>query len=156
MSELLEPSIARQFDRLPPHDTNAEMAMLGSLALCDGDRGTFARVLAIVDRDMLFQADNQIVFDALCSMYRAGKKIDGVTLRAHLQAHQLLEEIGGQAYLGQILNSVPSYQHAAGYAEIVREKALRRRLISTPTMHFARRICRPISAPPRRRSLTWR
>lgn len=130
MSQLIDPSIARQFDRLPPHDIPAEMALLGSLLLADGDRSLYAQVRAVVDRDCLYQADHQIIFDVVCAMHDKGRAIDGLTVRAELSRRQVLEEIGGSSYLGQILHSIPSSAHAVHYARIVREKAMLRQLIS--------------------------
>jgi replicative DNA helicase len=130
VSQRIDPSLARQFDRLPPHSIEAEMALLGSLLLADGDKGLFAQVRGVVDRDCFYQADHQIVFDVVARMLEQGRAIDGLTVREELGRRQLLEEIGGTSYLGQILHSVPSSAHAVHYARIVREKSMLRQLIS--------------------------
>ena len=66
----------------------------------------------------------------LVKLYEQNRPIDAVILCDELNKRQLLEEIGGQAYVGQILNTVPSAAHGEHYAKIVREKALLRQLIA--------------------------
>src|SRR3954462_952748 len=127
MSQLIDPSIARQFDKLPPHSIEAEMCLIASMML---DKEVIGNVVQIVDRDAFYQADHQILFDILVKLYEQNRPVDAVILREELMKRQLLEEVGGTAYLGQILSSVPSAAHGAHYAGIVREKALLRQLIA--------------------------
>ena len=127
MSQLMDSSVARQFDRLPPHSIEAEMCLLASMML---DKEMVGQIVQIVSRDDFFQADHQIVFDILLKLYEQNKAIDAVIVREELGKRQLLEEIGGVPYLAQILNSVPSAAHGAHYAGIVREKSLLRQLIA--------------------------
>jgi replicative DNA helicase len=110
MDQLLEP-ISKQFDRLPPHSLDAEKCLLASMML---EKEIIGLAVQITDREAFFQADHQIIYDVLVKL---GKR-------------QLLEEIGGSAYLGEILNTVPSAAHGEHYARIVREKALLRQLIA--------------------------
>jgi replicative DNA helicase len=126
MSQLIDSSLAGQFDRLPPHSVESEMCLLASMML---DKEMIGQIIQIVDRDSFFQADHQIIFDVLVKLYEQNRPIDAVILREELAKRQLLEEVGGVAYLGQILNCVPSAAHGAHYATIVREKALLRQLI---------------------------
>src|SRR5215204_1546536 len=127
MTQLIDGSISSQFDKLPPAAIEAEMALLASMML---DKEMVGNVVQIVDRDAFFQADHQIIFDVLLKLYEHNRPIDAVIVREELIKRQLLEEIGGTAYLGQILSSVPSAAHGAHYAGIVREKALLRQLIA--------------------------
>src|SRR5688572_21439214 len=127
MSQLIEGSIASQFDKLPPHALDAEMCLLASMML---DKEMIGNVVQIVDREAFFQADHQIIFDVLLKLYEHNRPIDAVIVREELIKRQLLEEIGGVQYLAQILSTVPSAAHGAHYAGIVREKALLRQLIA--------------------------
>jgi len=127
MSQLMDSSVARQFDRLPPHSIEAEMCLVASMML---DKEMVGQVVQIIDRDAFYQADHQIIYDVLVKLYEQNRPIDAVILREELSKRQLLEEVGGVAYLAQILNSVPSAAHGAHYATIVREKALLRQLIA--------------------------
>src|SRR4051812_15294249 len=126
MDQLIDSSIARQFDRLPPHSIEGEMCLLASMML---DKEIIGQAVQIIDREAFFQADHQIIYDVLVKLYEQNRPIDAIILRDELGKRQLLEEVGGQGYLGQILNTVPSAAHGEHYAKIVREKALLRQLI---------------------------
>ena len=125
--DLMEPINA--FDRLPPHSIDAEKCLIASLMLCDSPV-VFATVKSLVKGGDFFQADHQIIFDELMRMQSAGVAIDAVTLVNALDARKLLDEIGGRAYVGEILQSIPSPAHFEHYAKIVREKALLRAAIA--------------------------
>lgn len=127
MTQLVDPYLARQFDRLPPHSYEAEMCLLASMML---DKDVATRAMQVVDRDDFFQADHQLIFDVLARRYRAGQPVDALLLREELVRRQLLEEVGGNAYLGQILDSVPSAAHGEHYAKVIRGKAVLRRIIA--------------------------
>jgi replicative DNA helicase len=127
MSQLVDPSISGQFDRLPPHSIEAEMCLLASMML---DKEMIGTALQLVDREAFYQADHQIIFDILIKLYEQNKPVDAIIVREELGKRQLLDEIGGTAYLAQILSAVPSAAHGAHYAGIIREKSLLRQLIS--------------------------
>jgi len=126
MSQLADP-ISGQFDKLPPAAVQAEMSMLASMML---DREMIGEIVQIVDRDAVFQADHQIIFDIIVKLYEANRPIDAIIVREELAKRQLLEEVGGMAYLAQIITTIPSAAHGVHYAQIVREKALLRQLIA--------------------------
>jgi replicative DNA helicase len=126
---LLDSSITRQFDRLPPHAIEAEMCLLASMML-DVSRDVLGEILQIVDENSFFQADHSILFKVLKQSYEANRPIDAMLVREELIKRQLLEEIGGTEYLGAILSSVPNAANGTHYAGIVREKALLRQLIA--------------------------
>src|SRR3984957_4100649 len=126
MSQLIDTSVARQFDRLPPHSIEAEMCLLGSMML---EKEIVGQAVQLVDREAFYQADHQVIFDVLVKLYEMNRPIDAVILFEELVKRQLLEEVGGKGDIGQILNSVPSAAHAMHYAGIVREKAMLRQLI---------------------------
>ena len=114
------------FERLPPHAMEAEMCLLASMTL---DKDLIGEVVQRIQRDSFYLADHQIVFDALVDLWQNNRPIDAVILRDELSKRQLLEEIGGTAYIAELLGSVPSAAHGMHYAGIVREKALLRQLI---------------------------
>ena len=60
-------AIEEQFDRLPPHSIEAEMQTLNSMMLCGGNEEIIGGIRALVGRDAFFQADHQIIFDAICA-----------------------------------------------------------------------------------------
>src|SRR5947209_2370609 len=117
MSQLIDPALARQFDRLPPSDIDAEMCLLASMML-DESREMIGNVVQIITRDALFQADHQIIFDILLKLYEHNRPIDSIILMDELKKRNLLEEVGGAPYLAAILNKVPSAAHGVHYAGI--------------------------------------
>src|SRR6266850_1391455 len=127
MITALADPISGQFDKLPPAAVQAEMSMLASMML---DREMIGEIVQIVDRDAVFQADHQIIFDIIVKLYEANRPIDAIIVREELAKRQLLEEVGGMAYLAQIITTIPSAAHGVHYAQIVREKALLRQLIA--------------------------
>src|SRR5271155_2217559 len=126
MSQLIDPSVARQFDRLPPHSIEAEMCVLASMML---DKDIIGQAIHIIHSESFHQPDHQIIFQALVKLYDANRPIDSVILVEELAKRHLLDEIGGTEYIAQILNTVPSAAHGMHYAGIVREKAMLRQLI---------------------------
>ena len=126
MTQLIDQSLAAQFDRLPPSAIDAEMCVIASMML---DRTCIPLVMQIIGRDAFAQADHQILFDVLVKLNEDGIAIDTVILRGELAKMQLLDEVGGTAYLAQLLSTVPSASHAEYYARIVREKFLLRSFI---------------------------
>lgn len=129
MSQLLESTdIASQFERLPPSAIEAEMCVLASMMLDKEQIGSIAQVLR--EKGAFFQTDHQIIYERLIDLYNTGKNIDPIILREELSKRHLLEEVGGTAYLAQIVNTVPSAAHGMHYAQIVREKFLLRQLIA--------------------------
>src|SRR5688500_3382531 len=127
MTQLIDPAIARQFERLPPHSIESEMCVLASMML---DKEMIGEIAQRIDRDAFFQADHQIIFDVLLKLYEQNRPIDAILLREELGKRQLLEEVGGSAYLGAILSTVPSADHGVHYDGVVRVKALLRQLIA--------------------------
>ena len=103
MTQLVDPAVARQFERLPPHAIEAEMSVLASMML---DKEMIGEVVQRIDREAFFQADHQVIFDVLLKMYEQNRPVDAVLLREELAKRQLLEEVGGNAYLGAILTQL--------------------------------------------------
>lgn len=112
--------------RVLPQNVEAEMALLGSLIL---DENTLARVVYKLNEKSFYRTAHQKLFASLCSLYEQGKPIDAITLAEHLRGKRQLEEIGGSAYLSQLLDSVSSTANVDYYMEIVHEKSILRHLI---------------------------
>ncbi len=115
------------FDRLPPHSLEAEMSLLGSMIL---DHKVVGEVIGIVpNADYLFSPSHAAIFDCLVRNYDVHRSGDLVQLTEALRDRQLLDKVGGQDYLIQLAECVPSSVNAPHYARIVRDKAHLRRLI---------------------------
>lgn len=84
------------FDKLPPHDLEAEKCLLASMML---DQNVIETVVDGMREDYFYQADHTIIFKILRDMNEAGLRVDAITLRDQLRKRHLLDEVGGTAYL---------------------------------------------------------
>ena len=115
------------FDKLPPHSLPAEQCLIASMLL---DKELVGQVLSVVERDAFYLADHQILYAVIRALYEENRPIDAVILREELIKRGQLDEIGGTAYLAEILNTVPSAANGMQYANVVRDKFMLRTLIS--------------------------
>ena len=110
------------------------MATLASMAL---DKDVISDIVQICREEYFYRQDHRMIFSALVGMYQSNKPVDLVLLRDELERLGQLEQVGGAAYLGRLVNSVPSAANGAYYAGIVRDKGILRSLISV-TNHINR------------------
>src|SRR5436853_204594 len=108
MSQLVDPSLANQFDRLPPHSVEAEQCLIASMML---EKDIIGQSIGQIDRESFYQADHQIIYDVLIKLFEQNKPVDVIILRDELMKRGLYEEIGGREYLATLLSSVPSSAH---------------------------------------------
>jgi replicative DNA helicase len=113
--------------RIPPHDLDAEISILGSILL---DPLSIAKVLQFLHPEDFYRENNGQIYRAALDLFAAGEPIDNVTLAAQLQTMSLLERVGGRAQLASMQSIVPTAANIEYYARIVKEKAYKRRLIS--------------------------
>src|SRR5437016_3927889 len=113
--------------RVPPHDLDAEMSILGSILL---DPLSVAKVLQFLHPEDFYRENNGQIYRAALDLFAAGEPIDNVTLAAQLQTMGLLDRVGGRAQLASMQGAVPTAANIEYYGRIVKEKAYKRRLIS--------------------------
>jgi len=122
-----------QVDRLPPHSIECEMGVLGCILLspndCLGDCISKLRSGA----EVFYDLRHQTIYSALLEMYDAREAIDIITLQQRLKDRQLLEQVGGIAYLSALPDTVPSAANLSYYLDFVQEKYLLRKMIHTCT-----------------------
>jgi len=125
MSETPESSAA---PRIPPHDLQAEMGVLGSMLLSQ-DATHLARER--LSASSFYKLAHQDIFNAIAELSESSNAADVILLRDQLAKDGRLEKAGGVEYLLELMESVPTSANAEHYIEIVREHALRRSLIET-------------------------
>ncbi|MBP6913353.1 MAG: replicative DNA helicase [Candidatus Levybacteria bacterium] len=113
--------------RIPPHDTDAEQAVLGCI-LIDKEAATLGSEL--IKADYFYDDNHSEIFLAMVELYEARKPIDLVTLTSQLKARKMYEKVGGASYLTMLVNAVPTASNIEHYTGILREKYVRRRLIT--------------------------
>ena len=112
--------------RLPPHNVEAERAVVGAMML---NADAIMVCSELLTSDEFYQQQYGIIFDALVEMYKDGVGADLVTLQNKLREKEVTPELYSVEYLGELLASVPTSANVKFYAEIVHEKAVLRRLI---------------------------
>lgn len=117
-------------DRTPPHNIEAEQAVLGAVFL---EPEALARATEFLVPEDFYRASHQRIFNAMVSLTDKGEPIDLVTVTSELADANILEEVGGVSYLSDLAGSVPTAANIEYYSKIVDEKSLLRRLIRTAT-----------------------
>ncbi len=113
--------------RVPPHSIEAESSVLGGLLL---DNTAWDRVADLVSANDYYRHEHQLVYGAIATLINANKPADVITVFEQLQSQGKADEVGGLAYLNSLAQYVPSAANIRRYAEIVRERAILRKLIS--------------------------
>lgn len=112
--------------RMPAQNIDAEMSVLGSLML---DHNAIIKVSDIIKPESFYKTSHGHIYKSMLDLFEKNEPIDILSVSAKLKEKKLTEEIGGVAYLTEIINSVPSASNVEYYAEIVRNKEVLRRLL---------------------------
>ena len=118
-------------DRLPPHSEEAERGVLGCMLLDPQQVVPSCITKFKAASEAFYNGSNQALFELLVEMDQRNEPIDVVTVHQRLKDKKQLEAVGGANYLNDLQNSVPSAANWSYYADIVREKHMLRRMIST-------------------------
>lgn len=116
--------------KVPPHSVEAEQSLLGGLLL---DNQAFDRVADLVSAEDFYRDDHRRIFRHVARLIEAGKPADVVTVAESVEASEDKDRTGGSAYLGALAQNTPSALNIRRYAELVRERALQRRLAQVAT-----------------------
>lgn len=117
-------------ERLPPQDLDAERGVLGSVLLF---HEILADVVPVLRPEMFYLDQHRVMYEAMLELNADGTPIDPMLLADCLKKRGTLEEVGGEKYLIQVLESVPHCAHAKHYAELVRDRWLQRTVIYSCT-----------------------
>ncbi|MBS2940255.1 replicative DNA helicase [Nocardioides sp. J2M5] len=117
-------------DRTPPQDNAAEQSVLGSMLL---SKDAIADVVDVIKAVDYYRPAHEVIHDAIIDLYGRGEPADPITVAAELQKKGELQRIGGAPYLHTLSANVPIAANAGYYAEIVRDKAILRRLVEAGT-----------------------
>lgn len=113
--------------RVPPHSIEAEQSVLGGLLL---DNGAWDRAGDLLTDGDFYRYEHKTIYAAIGALINASKPADVITVFEQMQSLGKAEECGGLAYLNALAQSVPSAANLRRYAEIVRERAILRKLIA--------------------------
>jgi replicative DNA helicase len=112
--------------KIPPHSLEAEKALLGSVMIRPE---VMHDVLDIINQKTFYSNQHRAIWDALHELHLKNIPIDLLSLSSRLKEKNMLENIGGMAYLSELINAVPSSTNAHHYAEMVSNKHIMRELL---------------------------
>ena len=113
--------------RIPPHSLEAESSVLGGLLL---DNSAWDRVGDLLNDSDFYRYEHRLVYAAVGALINSSRPADVITVFEHLQSLGKADEVGGLAYLNSLAQYVPSASNIRRYGEIVRERAILRKLVS--------------------------
>ena len=123
--------------KVPPHDIQAEQAVLGSMLL---DKDAVIDAIEVLREDSFYREDNKMIFSAILSLYAKSEPIDLITVKSELTENGNFDKVGGLEYLSSLPDKVPTTANVDRYIKIVEEKALTRNLIQTANELISLRI----------------
>jgi len=112
--------------KIPPQNLDAEMSLLGAILI---DEEVLADISDKLHPQDFYDKRHTLIFDAMMRLYERHRPVDLLTLSDQLTKRAELDIVGGSAYLTELTNYVPTAAHASTYAEMIAQKAVRRRLI---------------------------
>ena len=111
---------------IPPQNIEAEASLLGSILI---DSDSLVKIADSIHSEDFYDPRHQKIYDAIHQLYEKHYAIDVLTITDQIKNNGLLNAAGGAGYITELTNYVPTASHIEQYAEIVSQKALRRRLI---------------------------
>lgn len=118
--------VTKAAGKIPPQNVDAEVSLLGAILI---DDEVLTNVSDTVDAIDFYDKRHAAIYDAMVRLYERRQPVDLLTLTDELKRKDEMDSIGGSAYLSELTTMVPTAAHAEAYAEIITQKAVRRRLI---------------------------
>lgn len=120
--------------KVPPHDIEAEQAILGSMLT---DKDAVISSIEVLKEEAFYREDNKAIFTAILNLYAKNEPIDIITVKAELVETGNFERVGGIEYLASLPDKVPTTANAQKYIKIVDEKFMLRNLVQSANQLIA-------------------
>ena len=117
-----------EIGKVPPHDVEAEQAVLGSMLT---DKDAVISAIEILHANDFYRTDNKSIYEAIINLYNRAEPVDIITVKAELESLGKFDQVGGLEYLASLPEKVPTTANAIKYIKIVEEKSTLRNLIKT-------------------------
>ena len=117
-----------ELGKVPPNDTEAEQAVIGSMLT---DKDAVSSAVEVLKETDFYREDNRIIYTAILNLYNRSEPIDIITLKSELSSMGKLEAVGGLEYIAELPDKVPTTSNVEQYIKIVEEKSILRNLIKT-------------------------
>ncbi len=112
--------------KIPPHDIEAEQAVIGSMLT---DKDAVVEAVEVLRPDDFYRQDNKTIYEAILNLYNKAEPVDIITVKAELSSLGKFEAVGGIEYIATLPDKVPTTANVDKYIKIVEEKAILRNLI---------------------------
>jgi replicative DNA helicase len=122
---------AQDVNRTPPHSVDAEQGVLGSMLI--SPRETIAECVEKINEEYFYVPAHRTIYNVLVDLWNAGQAIDLITFTQVLRDRNLLDSVGGAAFVTNVFTFVPTAANVQYYLEIVRDKYILRQIISAAT-----------------------
>lgn len=117
-----------ELGKVPPHDLEAEQAIIGSMLT---DKDAVIASIEVLKEEDFYREDNKSIYSAILNLYNRAEPIDIITVKSELESMGKFEQVGGLEYLAELPEKVPTTANANKYIKIVEEKSTLRKLIKT-------------------------
>lgn len=117
-----------ELGKVPPHDLEAEQAIIGSMLT---DKDAVISAIEVLKAEDFYREDNKAIYEAIFNLYNRAEPIDIITVKSELESMGKFEQVGGLEYLAELPEKVPTTANAMKYIKIVEEKSTLRNLIKT-------------------------
>ena len=114
--------------KVPPHDIEAEQAVIGCMLM---DKDAVITAVEILKAEDFYREDNSIIYRAIVNLYSRAEPIDIITVKSELVSMGKFEAVGGLEYIALLPDKVPTSANVEQYVKIVEEKSILRNLIKT-------------------------
>ncbi len=115
---------------IPPHSLDAEISVLGALLL---DKDAIISVAEFLEGNHFYDGKHKEIYETILELYEERSPIDVLTVAERLKKRKSLKNIGGQNYLAELLDKVPTAAHVEHYGKIVKDAATKRSLMTAAT-----------------------
>lgn len=117
-----------ELGKVPPHDIEAEQAVIGSMLT---DKDAVISAIEVLKEEDFYREDNKAIYEAILNLYNRSEPIDIITVKSELESMGKFEQVGGLEYLAELPEKVPTTANSMKYIKIVEEKSTLRKLIKT-------------------------
>ncbi|MDD5606433.1 MAG: replicative DNA helicase [Candidatus Pacebacteria bacterium] len=112
--------------KLPPQNIEAEMSLLGCLMI---DKNAIIKIVDFLSPKDFYKESHKKIYEAIFDLFEKSEPIDFLSVSSRLKEKKELKDVGGNSYLTELINFVPTATHVSSYAKLVQKKRVLRDLI---------------------------
>jgi replicative DNA helicase len=113
--------------RVPPHNIEAEISVLGSIML---DKDAIIKIADLLKPDDFYKEAHETIYEVILELYQQQQPLDVLSVSSRLKEKKVFKDLGGHTYLTELINAVATSSNVVSYAKLVQKKSTLRRLIA--------------------------